>query len=418
MTQRHALAVLLCAVALPAGCGGRESANPVQGDSASSASAAGNSIPVIVNTGPPAIEYTNGIFASVTVCVPDTTSCQTIDSVLVDTGSVGLRVLSSAGGGELSLALPLETDANGNPIAECNPFVDSYTWGPLRTADITLGGQQVHSLPIQVVGDPAFTDVPTSCSSIGGTQSDTLDTLGAYGILGIGPVPEDCGGICAESPTAVNTQNPGNVYYDCPSTGCEATAVGTANQVQNPVSMLATDNNGIVLDLSAISSQGAPGTTGTLLFGIGTESNNALGSAQVLPIDPMVLSFNTTFSGGTYTSFVDSGSNAVYFLNSNLTNLPACTSSTSQGLYCPNGTASLSAVNLGVNGASSAVTFSVANADTLFSNPNNFAFDDLAGPSIDAEYIDWGLPFFFGRKIFFAIEGADAPGGTAPYVAY
>src|ERR1700693_3503730 len=60
-----------------------------------------NVAPIVVNAGP-ANFYANGAFASVTVCVPGTSTCQTIDGVLVDTGSSGLRVLSSA----LTVALP------------------------------------------------------------------------------------------------------------------------------------------------------------------------------------------------------------------------------------------------------------------------------------------------------------------------
>ena len=49
--------------------------------------------PITVNAGP-ANNYANGLFTSVTICVPaSTVSCQTIDGVLVDTGSSGLRVL-------------------------------------------------------------------------------------------------------------------------------------------------------------------------------------------------------------------------------------------------------------------------------------------------------------------------------------
>ena len=41
--------------------------------------------------------YVNGVFTSVQVCAPGSTSnCVTIPDVLVDTGSTGLRVLSSA----------------------------------------------------------------------------------------------------------------------------------------------------------------------------------------------------------------------------------------------------------------------------------------------------------------------------------
>jgi hypothetical protein len=30
----------------------------------------------------------------------------------------------------------------------------------------------------------------------------------------------------------------------------------------------------------------------------------------------------------------------------------------------------------------------------------------------------WGLPFFYGRTVFTAIEKQDTPGGQGPYVAF
>ena len=50
---------------------------------------------IAVNGGPSG-NYANGLFTSVTVCVPGSSNCQNISGVLVDTGSFGLRLLSSA----------------------------------------------------------------------------------------------------------------------------------------------------------------------------------------------------------------------------------------------------------------------------------------------------------------------------------
>src|SRR5664279_5010150 len=52
-----------------------------------------NVLPIVVDLGP-LNNYANGSFATVTVCTPGTSTCQTIDHVLVDTGSIGLRLLS------------------------------------------------------------------------------------------------------------------------------------------------------------------------------------------------------------------------------------------------------------------------------------------------------------------------------------
>jgi hypothetical protein len=127
--------------------------------------------------------------------------------------------------------------------------------------------------------------------------------------------------------------------------------------------------------------------------------------------------FTTSYNNQTYDqSFLDSGSNALYFLSSSATGIPLCPDATF--FYCPSTTQNLSATNQGLNGASSEVEFSVANADSLFNdNAAAFVFGELAGPNSLAGF-DWGLPFFFGRNVFTAIEGKSTPGGTGPYWAY
>ena len=76
-----------------------------------------NTLAVVVDQGPPGLinPYINGLFASATICVPGTTTCQIIDHLLVDTGSYGVRVLESV----LHLALPAVTNASGQGLAEC-----------------------------------------------------------------------------------------------------------------------------------------------------------------------------------------------------------------------------------------------------------------------------------------------------------
>ena len=90
----------------------------------------------------------------------------------------------------------------------------------------------------------------------------------------------------------------------------------------------------------------------------------------------------------------------------------------SQG--CPANTTSFKATNQGNNAASGTVSFSIADAETLFANQGDSAFGNLGGVSSNSApfYFDWGLPFFFGRNVFVAIVGASTPGGTGPYWAY
>lgn len=138
------------------------------GGSNTAVSSAGNVQPIVVNGGPTADPssantYPNAAFTSVTVCVPGTSKCQTIDGVLVDTGSVGLMLLSSSGGGVLTLPLPAQT-IDGNPLAESVQFVDgSYVWGPVEIADVKIAGESASSVPIHVL-DHDFYTIPTDIS--------------------------------------------------------------------------------------------------------------------------------------------------------------------------------------------------------------------------------------------------------------
>ena len=146
--------------------------------------------PIYVNAGPTG-GYVNGIFTSVTVCVPNTTNCQTIDGVLVDTGSSGLRILGSV----LNISLPQVTASNGNALVECMQFLDGFTWGPVQSATVQLAGEQALSVPVETISQQSFPRIPTSCSSTGAPEND-LQSLGANGVLGIGIFRQDCGFAC------------------------------------------------------------------------------------------------------------------------------------------------------------------------------------------------------------------------------
>lgn len=402
------LAAVTIAATFLVACGGGSSSKPnVIANSGS------NVQTITVNSGP-ANDYPNGVFTSVTVCVPSTSNCQTIDGVLVDTGSYGLRLLSSTGGGALTLPLPNQTGADANPIGECAPFVTGLTWGAVATADITISGEKASAVPVQVI-DGSFATLPSECASFGVPEQDTLtgqNGLGANGILGVGPLVQDCGSQCTQTGSA----NPG-LYYDCAGSTCTVTSQALAQQVQNPVAGFATDNNGVIVELPQTPTTSS--ISGSLVFGIGTQTNNGLGSATAYsmgsdPASANYLEFNTAYKGTTYPAFVDSGSNAYFFLDENTTGIPLCTDN---GFYCPNSQQNLSASVSGTqSGGPNKVSFTVNNADNLFSNSTAFVFPTLGGPNTGM--FDWGLPFFFGRNVFVAITGKSTPGGQGPYWAF
>jgi hypothetical protein len=346
----------------------------------------------------------NGVFTSVTVCIPGSSNCATVNGVLVDTGSTGLRILSSA----LPPGFPLpHQTSGGNPIAECFQFVDGFTWGSVSIADVKMASEVAGSVPLQVIADPAFPNIPTACANTGPSEQ-TVSNLGANGILGIGNFRQDCGSAC------VTSSAPG-LYYSCPGSGCVVTTASLATQVQHPAAMFSTDNNGVILELPSVGASGAVSISGSLVFGIGTQANNALGSATVLTLDANG-NFNTVFKGASFPgSFVDSGSNGLFFLNSAATGLPLCP--INSDFYCPTSSQTFSVTNTGSNGHSTPVTFQIANADGLLSPSSpNFLFVNLGAPN--PGIFDFGLPFFFGRNVFIAIEGQNTPAGPGPYTAY
>lgn len=370
--------------------------------------------PVIVDAGPlvdgQPVGDADVLFTTVTICVPGTTTCQTIDHVSVDTGATGLRIPAS----QLTLNLPGSTDAKGQPIGNCVQYADNtYQWGPVVKADIQMAGEVAASVPIQVAGSTNFPDAPSDCSA-GGTPAQTVSDLGANAILGVGVFRQDCGADCAG-------ESPPPVYYSCPSSGCSVTSVSLAEQLQNPVWMFPQDNNGLLIVLPQIAASGVVSVSGSMIFGIGTQSNNTLSGAQAQATD-MFGNFTTTFNGTAYSgSFIDSGSNGLYFLSARTAGLPNCPSSQAPGFYCPASTTNFSAINSGPNPNGSAIpvsaniAFSIANAVTLLSSPNN-AFNNLGGDNPGA--FDWGLPFFFGRTVFIGIEGQSSDAGAGPYWAY
>jgi hypothetical protein len=370
-----------------------------------------NVLSLDVNLGP-TNDYANGLFASVDVCEPgSTTNCTTVPDVLVDTGSTGLRLLSGAVSG---LTLPAVTDSSNNDVQECIQFISlAYIWGPVVQADIHLAGETASSASIHIISESPQYPVPFSCISTGGSGTpqdyNSLSALGANGILGVANLIQDCGPLC----TAASNEIP--MYYSCPSGSCQITSVPTTTtkgQVWNPVALFSQDNNGVLVSVPSVASGGAATAAGSLTFGIGTQSNNALGSAQVYAVTPDEY-FTTTYNGTQYAnSFIDSGSNAYYFLDS--ATLGGIDCSDNPGWYCPASTLSFTVTNAGTNGTTGSVTFNIANADSLFYT-GFAAFNDLggdSGTSPSTDYFDFGVPFFFGRNVYVGIAGQTVTGVT------
>jgi Protein of unknown function (DUF3443) len=370
-----------------------------------------NVVDVIVDEGPlPTTNPTaNTLYTSVTVCAPgNAANCQTIDHIQVDTGSYGLRILAPVL--NTTLNLPLQLASNGNTLVQCTQFVDGYSWGPVVVADIKVGGETAASVPIQAIGDSRFATVPADCSGTG-TAEDTVAAFGANGILGIGPFELDCP-VCETMVIA-------GTYYACTASACAGTTAAAASQVPNPVTRFAKDNNGTIIQLPSVGNAGAATVSGTLTFGIDTQSNNASGTELVFTVDQFA-ELIIVFNGTSWTkSFIDSGSNGTYFTDAGIA---LCTDVNLASFYCPAMNLTLPVTIQGQNGVmTNNMTFVVGNALTMLNNPaaaNYGAFPLLAGSNPNPQSFDFGLAFFYSRRVATAIEGATTSVGTGPYVAF
>ncbi len=403
----------VCALAawlLVAGCGGGGSGPaPTLAPAAVVVALSSNEHPVYVDAGPVGTGYNaNRLYTDVTICQPgNAANCQTIQHVLVDSGSSGLRLLANVL--NPALGLRLANAPGGQPLLGCVRFVDdTFAWGPVAQADISLGSKRAANLPIQLIADPRYSHLAPNCSN--GTNITDASVLGANGVLGIGLFLQDCGAACE---SIVSNR----FYFTCTSFLClnaSGTTLPRSQQLQNPVALFASDNNGMAIELPAVGTNPSASVVGKLVFGIGTRSNNQPVASRVVSADSLGY-VTTVFDGRAMArSFIDSGSNGLYFDSAKL---PVCVGANVSSFYCPASLTPLTATISGDNAVTLPVDFHVDNAVASFVGTNP-VLPNLSGTFSDARTFDWGLPFFYGRKVYFGFDGMASNVGTGPFYAF
>jgi hypothetical protein len=371
---------------------------------------------LVVDSGPAGVTGAiNHAYVTVRVCVPGSqTQCADIDHVLLDTGSWGLRLVRSVLTAH-GVTLSAETDAQGQAIEECVTFGGGQTWGPVAPADVSLAGESAAKLPVQVMDDTSAGAPPPATCGANGTLINGVSGFNANGVLGVGVFVQDCGAGC------VNAASPAPIYYGCTTAGvCTAENVALANQVTNPVAMFAADNNGLIVNLPNLqNANGDLSVQGEVVFGIGTQTDNALPTASTLTVLGTDANgdFTATYNGATTSqpALIDSGADAYSF---NDPTIAVCASGLFVGYYCPAvAPQSVFAVNtgVGVNNATNTVNFAIADPNSFVANAT--AFVNLGGGG-GATHFTWGMPFFYGRKIYVGIDQRVAGTYTGPYYAY
>jgi len=308
----------------------------------------------------------NSPVVTLTVCVPHTTTCQSIPNILVDIGSTGLRLSHTL---SITSQLPQE-QISGQNIFECFSFVSGYNFGPVVTAEVTMGNESPITVPVQISNSTL--PAPQTCQTTGPSSPFQPYYNGILGLL----FPQYDGG----------AYYAGSNYSPVNGTG-----ILNSNQlpyeVQNPVFLLPNDYEGILLSGFPLvpPQKGASNVSGLLTFGV----SSATGLTQLKTNSSGTITANYNNSSS-LPAFFDTGSNGLFIDNSHIT---PCTGSLA-GFFCGN-LSSQSATLTGTNGQSSTFSFSIVSAQTLFFTGNN-DFSSLGGPQ-PGEF-DAGFPAFLNGQ--------------------
>jgi hypothetical protein len=399
--------------------------------------------------------YLNKPCVEVTLCDSLTgLKCETISDILLDTGSFGLRVFKSAFtqlepydsnkvAKDFEFISKSNAGVNGK-LVQCATFGDGTAeWGPVMKAHVILGGEEAVHIPIQVI-DRDFANYTAACMNTVDQSPPGQDaaSAGFNGILGVGLFAEDCGEICQVFNTTLYFNcDPSDTSAPPQNSPCKPTnALVSTEQLKNPIAALGVDNNGLIVQLPIVPQGGAESVEGNVILGIDTRTASSVGyadnsassglitftAAEENPGDNFAY-FKTIYRGTTYpTSFLDTGSNGLYFDAPSSAVIKDCTALSAPWFFCPDSEISLQAQTQSADGLiSSIVNFKIIGLQDLF-EPNrvfyNFGGDAGTGdnnsnhdPTIS---FDWGLPFFLGRNVYNGINGKTSSLGTGPYWAY
>jgi hypothetical protein len=337
-----------------------------------------------------------------------------------------------------------------NPLVhtwECFPFVIGGLWGANAQAVVGMGRQMTSPVAVQLIEDETdptkAIQSPDDCTKkADGKILRSASDLGSNGILGVGSTNIDCGAVCLEGSYAANSTFV--QYYGCLPGAiaigkCDTSAKVDANlQVSNPIFAFGDNrfNNGLLLVMPTVTNPGAATASGELIFGVDTISpgssllsDNTVPSATkkvMLGVDTSkmdsYLNITTQLNLGPTTqifngSYLDTGTNGLFFNDSSNT-IPTCLNST---WYCPKTILTLNAVLS--DGGSTLLNqvnlqFQVGNAEALFSTSNT-AFGNASGAApIGSTDFAWGMPFFYGKRVYMSIWDITRFGSAGPWYAW
>ncbi|TXI93677.1 MAG: DUF3443 family protein [Neisseriales bacterium] len=360
-----------------------------------------NQTPIVVDHGVNESALPNRPFVTVTLCVPGTTTCQTIDHVLLDTGSDGLRVPASV---LKNAAMYPQLTLDNQPLYTCANYAAGYDFGSMNLTDVVWGGETAKSVPFQIIDDSQpQVGIPASCDATG-SYFDFI-AAGQNAIIGVR-----------------NSVYDADTNYTCVNGTCTpVTNLPESMLIGTPVIRMPVDNNGVLLQFPNVPANGATSFTGTLTFGINTQSNNTVTSNVNLLYTRDSL-FNASYNNTNYQGTFDSGTPFIIFSDNTL---PVCTGEF-EGFYCPSSPMQINAVFTSYDGRNQ------VNSSYPLANPTIYWGNAIAGNTLlpyagapcagcesfaDSIFL-WGLPYFYGKTIYSIFPGAMINNESAPALGF
>lgn len=407
---------------------------------------------------------------AVTICKPnDATNCMTINNIWMDTGSVGLTIFSDIS----SLNLPEVTDPSGRTLADCSNYgFGASAWGPLVRADISLGTnagalKATNFVMRQLSSTYAGSIVDRSSNSycggrVGATRTSpirfynyktsSMDQIN--GIIGLTADINDCYSQSDDIRTCGN-------YSVCSGTGSAATCqgIGSANEpspittgLSNPIAGLPTPyNNGFILQIPDIPLGGAMTIeNASMILGIGNASNNkppadltvlaSLYDGTLIGFDnskicPLNGSCSNNFDTGNFANNLPGDvSPQIYFttplgpyygfstLYVGSTTPPSTIPCSSGSDYFQADNVSVTATLTGVDHkASKTISIPITNGVPVVCNwmtPSlnaPYLFKNITNVMTNPTQVFLGMPFFYGRTLYFGMPGKQTVIGGVTY---
>lgn len=357
-----------------------------------------NQVPISIGSGLNG-DGINTMYISLTVCANNSgTNCQTVDNIILDTGSFGVKINKSALPESFVLSLPRVTTNAGNEVYACNTFGSGYVFADEHYAVLNLAGTMTSNVILQAIENSPTAEIPDSCTAKG--PFDDFANFGANGIIGINPA------ITLGNSSLLLYKNINGIYE--PLTNAEESGLPVLNQ--NPLPSLATNNNGFVVSIPPVSQNTNTNVNGTLILGINTENNNKITAQTNLVVasesDLSVVCNSACFYSkitnpeSTIPAVFDSGTNGWVFMSNTL---PQCDYG-----YCPESptiwTSSVYSYDFAAN-ESYTISATISADEVVNGQSLSFAVMPGWGYYNYNNQTLYGSPFFLGKNVYVVFPG-------------